>query len=154
MRDIPTANLQTVLKRRPLGLVFDIDGTISPYISAQYPQEVPLYPGAESLLRQAQKYAHVAILTSRAVDNAAAMVNIDDVTYIGTYGVEWSHGLPGKNSIQVLPEAEPYIEPSKRLLDLVEDKLSALPLMLERKLLGGRECVSPRGGGNGAAAGQ
>jgi trehalose 6-phosphate phosphatase len=137
MQDRPSANLETVLKQRPLGLVFDIDGTISPYISARYPQQAPLYPGVEALLRQAQKYAHVAVLTSRAADNAAAMVNVDDVMYIGTYGVEWRYGLPGRNPIEILPEAEAYIEPSKRLLDLVEEKLSALPLILERKLLGG-----------------
>jgi trehalose-phosphatase len=131
------SNLQTVLKQQPLGLIFDIDGTLSPYISAPYPQKVPLYSGVESLLQQLQQHAHVAMLSSRAVDDAAAMVNVDDLTYIGTYGAEWRYGLSGRNPVQVLPEAQPYLAVSKRLLDLVEGELSALPLILERKLLGG-----------------
>jgi len=129
-------NLQTVLAQRPLGLAFDIDGTLSPFVPA--PQKAQLYPGVVSLLQQAQEYAHVAILTSRAIDNGAAMVNIDKLTYIGTYGAEWSNGLPWEHSVQVIPEAQAYIEPSKYLLDLVEEKLSGLPgIILERKLLGG-----------------
>jgi trehalose 6-phosphate phosphatase len=140
-------NLQTVLAQRPLGLVFDIDGTLSPYVPD--PQKAQLYPGVASLLQQAQEHAHVAILTSRALNDGAAMVNVDKLTYIGTYGAEWSDGLPWKHPIQVMPEAQAYIEPSRYLLDLVEEELSGLPeIILERKLLGGAihyyHCPDPK----------
>lgn len=142
-------NLRTVMDQRPLGLMFDIDGTLSPYISALYPHQPQLYPGVVSLLQQAREYAHVAILTSRAVDNVAAMVNIDKLTYIGTYGAEWCNGLPSTHQIHVIPEAQAYIEPSRYLLDLVEQKLPMLSgLILERKLLGGAihyyQCSDPK----------
>jgi trehalose 6-phosphate phosphatase len=140
-------NIQTVLARRPLGLAFDIDGTLSPYVPA--PQQARIYPGVVSLLEQAREYAHVAILTSRAVENAATMVNIDKLTYIGTYGAEWSDGLPWEYPVQVMPEAQAYIEPSRYLLDLVEEELSGLlEITLERKLLGGaihyNHCPDPK----------
>ena len=63
-------------------LVFDIDGTLSPYVPG--PQKAQLYPGVASLLQQAQEHAHVAILTSRALNDGAAMVNVDKLTYKGT----------------------------------------------------------------------
>jgi len=139
--------MQMVLKQRPLGLVFDIDGTLSPYVPA--PQRAEIYPGVVSLLEQARQYAHVAILTSRAVEDAAKMVNIDKLTYIGTYGAEWSDGLPGKYPIQVISEAQAYIEPSRYLLDLVKQEMKGVPeITLERKLLGGAihyfDCPNPK----------
>ena len=86
-------NLQTVLAQRPLGLAFDIDGTLSPI--APTSDEAQLYPGVASLLERAREHAHIAIMTGRSIDNGAAMVNVEGLTYIGTHGLEWSDGLPG-----------------------------------------------------------
>jgi trehalose-6-phosphatase len=60
-------NLQTILAQRPLGLVFDIDVTLSPI--APTPEEARLYPGVVSLLERAREHAHIAIVTGRAIDN-------------------------------------------------------------------------------------
>ncbi len=86
--NLEKVTIQTVLSRRPLGLVFDIDGTLSPI--APTPGEAQLYPGVASLLEQARERAHVAIMTGRALDDGAAMVNVDDITYIGSHGLEWA----------------------------------------------------------------
>src|SRR6266567_9276878 len=93
--NIEKVNLQTVLSQRPLGLVFDIDGTLSPITPT--PDEARLFPGVVPLLEQARQLAHVAIMTGRAIDNGAAMVNVEGLTYIGSHGLEWCNGLPTKH---------------------------------------------------------
>ncbi len=118
-------DLQTVLTKKPLGLVFDIDGTLSPI--APTPEEARLYPGVAPLLERAREHAHIAIMTGRAIEDGAAMVNVDGLTYIGTHGLEWSDGLPTSHPVEILPEALAYIEPGKYLLDLVEQHLPTLP---------------------------
>ena len=128
--------LSTVLAKSPLGLAFDIDGTLSPI--APTPDEAKIYPGVLSLLEQAQKYAHIAILTGRSIDDGAGMLNLDGLTYIGTHGLEWSNGLPWLHPVEIMPEALNYYEPGKYLLDLVEQHLSELPgVIVQRKRIGG-----------------
>src|SRR6266567_9391709 len=113
--------IQTVLAQWPLGLVFDIDGTLSPIAST--PDEAPLYPGVARLLEHAREHAHVAIMTGRTVDAGAAMVNVEGLTYIGSHGLEWCDGLPATHPVRLIPEAEPYVEPGNYLLDLAQQQL-------------------------------
>ncbi len=138
--------LESVLQQQPRGLVFDIDGTLSPFAST--PDEARLHPRAAELLRQASQHAHVAIMTGRAVANGAAMVNVEGLTYVGTHGLEWSDGLPSTHPVQIVPEALAYIEPGKVLLDLVEHTFKETPgLLVEHKQVGGsihyRRCQQP-----------
>ena len=142
------SSIQQVLLQRPLGLVFDIDGTLSPIAPA--PDMARLHPAVPSLLKQASNYpgVHVAIMTGRAIENGATMVNVPGLTYIGTHGLEWSTGLPSEHSVQVEQEAETYIQPGRALLDLAEQHLSMLPgFLIERKRIGGavhyRLCPDP-----------
>ncbi len=128
--------LETVLAKSSLGLAFDIDGTLSPI--APTPDEARIYPGVLPLLEQAKKYAHIAILTGRSIDDGAAMLNVDGLTYIGTHGLEWSDGLPWLHPVEIVPEALAYHESGKYLLDLVEQHLSELPgVIVQRKRIGG-----------------
>ncbi len=138
--------IQTVLAQWPLGLVFDIDGTLSPIAST--PDEAQLYPGVARLLEHAREHAHVAIMTGRTVDAGAAMVNVEGLTYIGSHGLEWCDGLPAYHPVRLAPEALPYIKPGKALLDLAEQQLASLPgIIIERKRIGGtihyRLCPDP-----------
>ncbi len=129
-------NLRTVLAQRPPGLAFDIDGTLS--LIAPTPDEARLYPGVLPLLVRAKKHAHIAIMTGRSIDDGAAMLNLDGLTYIGTHGLEWSEGLPWLHPVEVVPEAMNFYEPGKYLLDLVEQHLSELPgVIVQRKRIGG-----------------
>lgn len=135
---IAEAYLLNVLAQRPLGLVFDIDGTLSPIVPTA--DEARLYPGIAALLEQAQKQAdvRVAIITGRAVEDGAPIVNIDGLTYIGTHGLEWSNGLPATHDVEVVQEALAYREPGTRLLDLAEQHLDELPgTYIQRKRIGG-----------------
>jgi trehalose 6-phosphate phosphatase len=144
--NIEKVDIQTVLSQRPLGLVLDIDGTLSPI--APTPGEARLYPGVASLLEQAREHAHVAIITGRALDDGAAIVNVDDITYIGSHGLEWSDGLLASHPVRVAPEGFAYLNPGRALLDLAERELATLPgIIVERKRIGGtihyRLCPDP-----------
>lgn len=131
-----SANLRNVLTQQPLGLVFDIDGTLSPI--APTPDEAQLYPGVAALLEQVKAYAQVAIMTGRAITDGAPIVNVEGLTYIGTHGLEWCDGLPSSHPIQLMPEALPYVKPGKYLLDLAEQELAAVPgVIIQRKNVGG-----------------
>lgn len=113
-------NIAELVAQRPLGLVFDIDGTLSPI--AATPGEARLYPGVAELLEQAKQHAHVAIITGRAIEDGARMVNIEGLTYVGTHGVERADGLPPYTPIQVIPEAMEYVSAGNYLLDLAEQE--------------------------------
>src|SRR5260370_5607416 len=129
-------NLKNVLAQRPLGLVFDIDGTLSPI--APTSDEARLYSGVVPLLQRVRERAHVAIMTGREIEDGARLVNVEGLTYIGTHGLEWSDGLPSLHTVQVVPGAWQYIEPGTYLLDLVEQQLPRLPgVYVQRKRVGG-----------------
>ncbi len=129
-------DLLTVLSKRPLGLVFDLDGTLSPMTPA--PDSARLWPGIAENLRRAKEHAHVAILTGRSAKDGARIVNVEGLTYIGIHGLEWSYGLPTAQTVELLPEAQSYTEPGKHLFDLVEQHLEDLPgVILQRKSVGG-----------------
>lgn len=131
-----SAEMRSVLARRPLGLVFDIDGTLSPI--APTPGAARLYPGVTRLLEQLKDHAHVAIMTGRALLDGAALVNVEGLTYIGTHGLEWSEGLPSTHPVQLVPEALDYVEPGNSLLDLAEKHLAGQPgILVQRKRVGG-----------------
>lgn len=131
-----TFDLSPVLSTSPLGLVFDIDGTLCAMPTT--PDGARLWPGVAEDLEKAKQYAHVAILTGRAVQDGARIVNVADLTYIGIHGLEWSSGLPTTQAAQLLAEARVYVEPGKQLFDLLEQHLAELPgVILQRKRVGG-----------------
>lgn len=130
------STMQSVLARRPLGLALDFDGTLSPIVPTA--QEAQLYPGARELLERARRYARVAIMTGRAIDDGAEKINVEGLTYIGTHGLEWSEGLPWTHPVETNEESLAYIEPGKYLLDLVEQHEDELPgVYIQRKRIGG-----------------
>lgn len=129
-------DIQDVLSHRPLGLALDFDGTLSPI--APTSDAARLYPGASELLERVKQYARVAIMTGRAIDDGAAKINLEGLTYIGTHGLEWSDGLPWTHPVEVEHDALAYIEPGRFLLDLVERHLDELPgVYIQRKRIGG-----------------
>jgi trehalose 6-phosphate phosphatase len=129
-------DLNKLLAQRPLGLVFDIDGTLSPIVPT--PDQARLYPGIAELLVEAKKHAHIAILTGRAILSGAAIVNVEGLTYIGTHGEEWSEGLPTTHEIQVSDDMLAHIIPGQKLLALAEEHLAGLAgVKIEHKRFGG-----------------
>lgn len=138
--------LQHVLSQQPRVMVFDIDGTLSPI--APTPDAARLFPGIAPLLEQARQHAHVVIMTGRGIDDGAAMVNIEGLTYIGSHGLEWSDGLPSTHPVQIEPEALAFQQAGTHLLDLAQQKLATIDgILVERKRIGGavhyRLCAQP-----------
>jgi trehalose 6-phosphate phosphatase len=131
-------SLVSILSQRPLGLVFDIDGTLSPI--APTPGEARLYPGVVTLLERARDHpgTQVAIMTGRGIEDGAAIVNVEGLTYIGTHGLEWSDGLPWSHPVQIDPQALAYLDAGRSLLDLVDQHLHDLQgVIVQRKRVGG-----------------
>ncbi len=95
--------LGAVLRQRPCGLLTDIDGTISPI--AATPDAAFVTSGARQRLeRLAQHLDLVAAVSGRAAADAARMVGLPQLIYIGNHGMEvWQHGVA-----RPLPVAEPF----------------------------------------------
>src|SRR5581483_9091094 len=115
--------LHNVITARPLGLVFDIDGTLSQLVPI--PGDARLYPGVAELLEALRERdgVHVGIMTGRGIDDGARMVGVEGLTYIGTHGLEWSDGLPSLHPVQLVPGAEEYVAAGKYVLDIAEREL-------------------------------
>lgn len=130
--------LHNVLAARPLGLVFDIDGTLSQLVPL--PDEARLYAGVAELLEELRERPgiHVGIMTGRGIDDGARMVGVDGLTYIGTHGLEWSDGLPSLHPVQLVPGAEEYVAAGNYVLDIAERDLREVPgIIVQRKHVGG-----------------
>jgi len=127
---------RAMLAQRSLGMVFDIDGTLSPI--APTPDEARLYPGVVAILEQLRERAHLAILTGREIENGAKMIHLEGLTYVGTHGLEWSEGLPQLHGITLAPDIAEYIEPARAILRLAEMQLAQEPgILIEYKHIGG-----------------
>jgi trehalose 6-phosphate phosphatase len=86
-----------ILLQTPSALVTDIDGTISAI--APTPAEAMVDPAAKAALALlAERLAAVAVVSGRAPADAAAMVGLPELTYVGNHGLEriargepWTH---------------------------------------------------------------
>ena len=84
--------IEKALKRSPLGLITDVDGTISH--TAPTPQQARVSPLCHYYLSNlCQHLALVAAISGRPAADVRDMVKIDGVVYIGNHGLErWSEG--------------------------------------------------------------
>lgn len=114
-----TSSLLTpLLTAHRLGLVTDVDGTISPIVSR--PEAAQVTPRSRELLAAlAQKLALVGVISGRAVDDVQARVGIPTLVYVGNHGLErWASGR-----VEVAPEAQKYRPALKAVADSVRDHL-------------------------------
>ncbi|GIV80847.1 MAG: hypothetical protein KatS3mg051_0201 [Anaerolineae bacterium] len=76
-------------RQKRLGLVTDVDGTISPIVAD--PDAAQVTPRNRALLQAlAECLPLVAVISGRAVDDVRARVGISDLVYIGNHGLEWA----------------------------------------------------------------
>jgi trehalose 6-phosphate phosphatase len=68
-------------------LVLDVDGTLAPIVARPELAEVPAETKAE-LARLAGRYRLVACVSGRAGDDAARLVGVERVEYVGNHGLE------------------------------------------------------------------
>ena len=127
---IPT-HLAVLRDTSRLGIVTDMDGTISPL--AEHPDLAEVTPRCRELLRTlCARIRLVAVISGRSVRDVRERVDLPEVEYIGNHGLErWVDG-----GVRVNPEAAAYrpqieavMEPLYGLLEpgmLVEDKGATL----------------------------
>jgi trehalose 6-phosphate phosphatase len=97
------ALLRQLVLQRPCGLLTDIDGTISPIAST--PEAAQVTSDARRELQHlAQRLDLVAAISGRAATDAAALVGLPELIYIGNHGLEiWQAGQAAP-----VPEAAEY----------------------------------------------
>jgi len=95
--------LAPLLSAPRLGLVTDVDGTISPIVSR--PEAAQITPRSRELLTALSgKLALVGVISGRAAADVRERVGVADMVYIGNHGMErWADG-----HVRVAPEAQTY----------------------------------------------
>lgn len=125
-----TERVEDALRMRPRGLFTDVDGTISAI--APTPEAATLLPGVREVLERAREvFDLVAAVSGRAAADAARMVGLEGILYIGNHGFERLE----RDEVRVVPEAEPFVGAIGAALDEAERALApAWPgLRVERK---------------------
>ncbi len=125
--------LLPVMRRRPLGVMSDIDGTLSPIVSraeeATVPEEV------RSLLRElAAKGVKVALITGRTLQQARRMVGVDGAAYAADHGLTlWLEGR--RETATGLAEYEVLARQAKRDLSGLADSIPGVQVEEKGPLL-------------------
>ena len=123
--------LLAALRQHPRGLFSDVDGTLSAI--APTPEAAVLLPGVRAeLARASAAFDVVAAVSGRAAHDAARLVGLPSLTYIGNHGMEQ---LDSDGVLTILPAAAPYADDVRAALDAVERTLAPLfpGLRVERK---------------------
>ncbi|MFQ6019380.1 MAG: trehalose-phosphatase, partial [Dehalococcoidia bacterium] len=104
--------LRPVLAQSPLGLISDIDGTLSPI--APTPRETSVPEAIRHLLGGLlSRGVFVALITGRTVAEARGLVGLDGLAYAGNHGLSiWMDGRE-----EVAPEAARYEDEARRVLE-------------------------------------
>ncbi|MFH1487144.1 MAG: trehalose-phosphatase [Chloroflexota bacterium] len=105
----------------PFGLLTDIDGTVSEI--APSPAEARVSPVCRSALeRLVGELELVATISGRAASEAAAMVGVSGVVYLGNHGLEW---LGEDGELNIRPDVRAY---SRQIHDAISEVGSLISL--------------------------
>ena len=118
------AHLDTVrrlLQRQPMGLITDIDGTLSHIITT--PGAAKITPAIRQALGALSRRMTVVLVTGRDVAAARSIIGLTSVIYAGNHGAEWWEG--GK--VTVVPEAEPFVRRVHALARAAKGKKGIAP---------------------------
>jgi trehalose 6-phosphate phosphatase len=120
--------LRSVLEQRPCGLLTDIDGVLSPI--APTPDAAYVTPAARRhLQRLAERLNLVAAISGRAAADAARLVGLPQLIYIGNHGMEvWRNGVG-----QPLPLAQPFAAAIADVLREAEAQIKIPGVLWENK---------------------
>ena len=126
-----TTLLQSLTSHDRLGLVTDVDGTISQIVDQ--PDAAQITPRSRDLLRALHgQLALVAVVSGRGVADVRRMVGLPELAYIGNHGLEWWRD----GQVSVAPNAQafrPALEAAIHALHahtvpgmIVEDKIATI----------------------------
>lgn len=120
--------LRGLVGQRPCGLLTDIDGTISPI--APTPDEARVSPQARAAL---QRLAHqldlVAVISGRTVADAATLVGLPELIYIGNHGLELAYG----DRVEPMAEATAYTAAIDAVLRAAQERITLPGVLFENK---------------------
>lgn len=107
--------LRPVLTRRPLGLVSDIDGTLSPIVPD--PAAARITPLCLDLLRELiAKDVRVALVTGRTIEKARSMAPVEGIAFGANHGLSlWIDG-----EVQAPDAVREYAAKARELLRAAE----------------------------------
>ncbi len=126
-----------LLALRPLLVVSDFDGTLSPIVMD--PWGAAVLPAAQRALRRlaGAKAVHVAILSGRTASDVAARTRIGGASYLGNHGVERGRlgrrQRAGSMAIEVVAVADRYAEAAERIATRLPQLIPDPWLVVERK---------------------
>ncbi len=138
--------LLPVIRQRPLGLMSDIDGRLSPIVSR--PEEATVPEAIRTLLRQlVAKGVKVGLITGRSLETARRMVGLEDAAYAAEHGLSvWLDGR--QETAPGLAEYEALAREAEHDLRAVCDAISGVQVENKGALL----AVHYRRAGDPAAA--
>ncbi|HEY0735265.1 MAG TPA: trehalose-phosphatase [Herpetosiphonaceae bacterium] len=120
--------LRRLLVQGPCGLLTDIDGTISPI--APTPDEARVSPLARVVLRHlARQLDLVAVISGRAAADAAALVGLPELLYVGNHGLERAHG----DQVEPVAEAAAYTAAIDAVLRAAQKRVALPGVLFENK---------------------
>jgi trehalose 6-phosphate phosphatase len=125
------------LERRPLLIVSDFDGTLSPIVDDPWGAQI-LSLGRRALRALVTlPEVHVVVLSGRSAADVAARVRVGGVTYLGNHGMERGfvprHGRPERLRTTVDDASHEAIHAAERLADEMPRVLPEPWLIVERK---------------------
>ena len=125
---MPSNELSRVLSNQPCGLITDIDGTISPI--APTPDTAQVSPVAREQLRLlARHIAVVGVISGRGAGDAAALVGLPELVYIGNHGLEeWKNG-----QVQPIAEAQLYADAIATVVAEAQVQIALAGVLFENK---------------------
>ncbi|MBN1681197.1 MAG: trehalose-phosphatase [Anaerolineae bacterium] len=102
-QDATASLLHTLTGHNRLGLITDVDGTISPIVNQ--PDAAQVTPRSRDLLRALHGHlALVAAISGRAASDVQARVGLPELVYVGNHGLEtWING-----QVALAPAAAAY----------------------------------------------
>ncbi len=106
-----------LLKVGPVGLLLDLDGTISEIVSE--PQAAAVSPAIKSALRElCLRLALVAVITGRSAWQARDIVGLQELTYVGNHGLERLE----RGRFTLTEGVQAYVPFLKRLLERLGER--------------------------------
>ncbi len=103
-QDAQSTSLKTLFNYTRIGLITDMDGTISPIVPRP-DDALPTKRNRDLLHQLHQHLALVAVISGRAAADVRQRVNLPELVYVGNHGLErWHDG-----DVVAAPEVEPYI---------------------------------------------
>lgn len=118
----------SLLKGPPVGLLLDLDGTISELVHD--PAGSTVSAAARSAVEGLRlRLALVAIVTGRAALQAQEIVGLQELTYVGNHGLERLE----KGRLAVAEEARPFLPMLLELLERLKERFTAGGLVFEDK---------------------